>query len=269
MTDTLNINENKTVRLRKGEQMTVTCAAVSTATVVWKNRIEGDADNESFSLVASEAKLFGPYVNDEVFKVSCLTGSLTIDTAAVNDEDRTNLTTLLGAQAAQPAAGSVTLNVTREGFLYRMDFTLTGAAVTHTDAAGSGSSGSLKLFDFVQGVVIPIACRTNLTLTSDTTMDVAGDMAGVFALGSAAANAADGALTGTEVDYVATKAFTLSSNTLAVGTNITAVGTGVDGTATAADLYFNESGTAATSDANGVLTVTGTISILVAMLGDD
>lgn len=268
MTDTINLNESKTYRLRKGEQLTVTCAASSTATVVWKNRNEGGTDNGSFSLVASEAKQFGPFVTDEIFKVSCLTGSLTVDSAAVDGDDVTSVTTLLGAVNA-PATGSISVNIDREGFFYRIDLTLTSVPITHTDAAGSGSSGSVKLFDFVQGAILPIGCRTNLTLTSDTTMDVAGDMAGVFALGSAAANAGDGALSGTEVDFAATKAFTLSSNTLAVGTNITAVGTGVDGTATAADLYLNESGSAATSDANGVMTVSGTISLLIAFLGDD
>lgn len=151
-----------------------------------------------------------------------------------------------------------------------LDFTFISVSITHTDADGSGSSGSLKLFDFAQGAWQSLGCRTNLTLTSDATMDPSGDMAGVFALGSVAANAGDGALTGTEVNFAATKAFTLSSNTLAVGTNLTGAGAaGVDGTATASALYFNESASAATSDANGVLTVSGTISLTVAKLGDD
>lgn len=269
MTDTINLNESKTYRLPKGQQLTVACAASSTATVLWKNRSEGGTDNASYSLIASESKVLGPYVNDEIFKVTCNTGSLTVDQAAVDDEDQTNIATLLGT-VNQPTTGTIRCNVQRDGFFYRMDFTLTGVEIAHTDAAGSGSSASHKLFDFVQGAILPVGARTNLTLTSDTTMDVAGDMAGVFALGSAAANAGDGALSGTEVDFAATKAFTLSSNTLAVGTNVTLAGAaGVDGTSTAADLYLNISGSAATSDANGVITVAGTISLLIAMLGDD
>lgn len=152
-----------------------------------------------------------------------------------------------------------------------LDFTLSNVSITHTDAAGSGSSGSVKLFDFVQGAWQSLGCRTNLTLTGDALIDGnQGDIAGVFALGSVAANAGDGALSGTEVDFAAAKAFTMSGGTIAVGTNLTTAGAaGVDGTATASDLYLNESCSAATSDANGVITVSGTISLTVAKLGDD
>lgn len=157
---------------------------------------------------------------------------------------------------------------TRIGIL---DFTLTNVSITHTDAGGSGSSGSVKLFDFVQGAWQSLGCRTNLTLTGDALIDGnQGDIAGVFALGSVAANAGDGALSGTEVDFAATKAFTMSDGTIAVGTNLTGPGAaGVDGTATASDIYLNESCSAATSEATGVITASGTISLTVAKLGDD
>lgn len=178
-----------------------------------------------------------------------------------------DVATLVGTVAS---VSGLSCTVKRLGQFTMLSFTLTGVAITHTDAAGSGSSGSLKIFDLVAGAWLALGCRTNLTLTSDTTMDVAGDCVGVFALGTAAANAGDGALTGTEVDIAATKAFTLSSNTLAVGTNITGVGgLTIDGTSTASDIYLNESCTAATSDANGVLTVTGTIDLVLINLGDD
>jgi hypothetical protein len=173
------------------------------------------------------------------------------------------------AEVGTPSGTGVTCNITKSGNIATLNFTLTDVAITHTDAAGSGSSGSLKIFDFANFGILPLGCRTNLTLTSDATLDPSGDAVGVFALGSVAANAADGALTTTEVDFAATKAFTLSSNTLAVGTSLTGVGTAIDGTSTAVDLYLNESCTAATSDATGVLTVTGTITLVVAILGDD
>ena len=185
-----------------------------------------------------------------------------------------NGTVILGKSTKNASVGTVsgtgvTVDITQAGNIATLTFTLASVAITHTDAGGSGSSGSIKIFDFANWAILPLGCRTNLTLTSDTTMDVAGDCAGVFALGSAAANAGDGALTGTEVDFAATKAVTLSANTLAVGTNITGVGTAIDGTSTAVDLYLNESFTAATSDANGTLTVSGTITLVVALLGDD
>lgn len=43
----------------------------------------------------------------------------------------------------------------------------------------------------------------------------------------------------------------------------------VDGTSTAADLYLNWSGTAATIDATSTITVTGTITVAGRMMGDD
>lgn len=43
----------------------------------------------------------------------------------------------------------------------------------------------------------------------------------------------------------------------------------VDGTGTAAALYLNWSGTAATIDANSTIAVTGTITVAGRMMGDD
>jgi hypothetical protein len=191
---------------------------------------------------------------------------LTATVADLNKASSAAAATDVGAVAGT----GVTCTITHFSGYVELDFTLTAVAVTWTDAAGSGSSGSIKIFDLVAGAWQSLGCRTNLTITSDATLDPSGDLAGVFALGSVAANAGDGALTGTEVDFAATKAFTLSSNTLAVGTNLTAAGAaGVDGTATASDIYLNFSGSAATSDANGVLTVAGTISLRLIKLGDD
>ena len=161
-------------------------------------------------------------------------------------------------------------SIAKNGNIATLDFTFSNVAVTHTDAGGSGSSGSLKLFDFVQQAVLCIGSKVNLTLATDTTMDVAGDLSAVIGFGSAAANAGDGALTGTEVDYVAvSSAITFASNAATVASQLRGAGTAVDGTSTAADIYFNESGTAATSDANGTMTVNGTARLVFLLLGDD
>lgn len=152
-----------------------------------------------------------------------------------------------------------------------LTFTLTAVSITVTDAAGSGSSGSLKIFDFVQASVAPLACRQDYTAFAEgaALTGAAGDAAFVMGLGSVAANAGDGALTGTEVDFGAvTSTITLSGGT-GTGTKHSATATILDGTGTAVDLFLNWSGTAATIDANSTISVTGTISVLVAMLGDD
>ena len=176
------------------------------------------------------------------------------------------------AAAIGAVAGTgVDCTIARYGKFFTLDFTFTDVAVTWTDAAGSGASGSIKIFDFVQGAIQTLGSRSNLTLASDTTMDVAGDLALVYAVGSAAANAGDAALTGTEVDYVPISGtITFSGNAATSATLLKAAGAAVvDGTGTASDMYLNFSGSAATSDANGVLTVNGTLTVVGIFLGDD
>lgn len=177
----------------------------------------------------------------------------------------------IGTQSAQPASGSVTMALVRHGPMFRMDFTLTAARISVTDAAGSGSSGSLQLFDFAQGGVQILASRQDYTAFAEgaALTGAAGDAAFVMGLGSVAANAGDGALTGTEVDYApVTSTITLSGGT-GTGNKFGGAGTIVDGTATAADVYLNWSGTAATIDANSTIDVTGTITLVGVFVGDD
>lgn len=150
-------------------------------------------------------------------------------------------------------------------------FTLNAVSLVVTDAAGSGASASLKLFDFVQAGIVPLGCRQNYTafaegaaLTGD-----AGDAVFVMGLGSVAANAGDGVLTGTEVDFAdVTGTITLSGGT-GTGTLFSGTKAALDGTATAKALYLNWSGTAATIDATSTISVTGTVQLSVLLLGDD
>ncbi len=168
-------------------------------------------------------------------------------------------------------AGAMEVVMTKEGSFFRLDFTLNKLSITVTDAGGSGSSGSAKLFDFAEGGLIVLGCRQNYTAFEEgaALTGGAGDAAFVMALGSVAANAGDGALTGTEVDIgAATDTITLSGGT-GTGTKFSATAAAFDGTTTAADLYLNWSGSAATIDANSTIKVTGTISILGALMGDD
>jgi len=154
---------------------------------------------------------------------------------------------------------------------FRLDFTLAAVSLTVTDAAGSGSSASLKLFDFVQSGVVALACRQNYTAFSEgaALTGGAGDAAFVMGLGSVAANAGDGTLTGTEVDFgAATDTITLSGGT-GTGTKFSCTAAVFDGTSTATELYLNWSGTAATIDANSTISVTGTITVTGIMIGDD
>lgn len=177
----------------------------------------------------------------------------------------------LGTPAAQPAAGRVDCVAHYDGDFFRLVFTLTKARITVTDATTSGSSGSLKLFDFTEGAIVPLGSRQNYTAFAEGSAltTAAGDAAFVMGVGSVAANAGDGALTGTEVDFApVTGTITLSEGTGA-GTKIGGPGAAIDGTGTAADMYLNWSGTAATIDANSTIDVTGTVEIFGLRMGDD
>lgn len=192
---------------------------------------------------------------------------LEVDLSTVLDNSVAANLAAIGAVAGTGVAATIR----RFGKFFTLDFIFTSVAVTHTDAAGSGSSGSIKIFDFAQGGVQVLGSRSDLTFLGDALIDTnAGDMAFVFGFGSVAANAGDGALTGTEVDMAAISGtITLSSKAATSASLLKGVGTAADGTSTAVDLYFNESGSAATSDANGVLTFSGTATFVGIMLGDD
>lgn len=181
----------------------------------------------------------------------------------------------LGALAAAPASGTVTATVSQVGPWFSITFTLTLARMTVTDAAGSGSSGSLKIWTFAQAGVVPLGCRQNYTAFAEGSAltTAAGDAAFVMGLGSAAANAGDGALTGTEVDFGAVTATMTNSGGTTTGTKFSGAGlntsAALDGTSTPIDLYLNWSGTAATIDANSTFDTTGTITVVGCLLGDD
>lgn len=179
----------------------------------------------------------------------------------------------LGTQAAQPASGKVELVIDwdPQSKMFGLNFTLKGARITVTDAAGSGSSGSLKLFDFIQSGVLALACRQDYTAFAEGSAltTAAGDAAFVLGLGSVAANAGDGALTGTEVDFGAATATLTNSSGTTTGTKLSATTAAIDGTGTATDLYLNWSGSAATIDANSTIDVWGTITVTGQLLGDD
>lgn len=173
----------------------------------------------------------------------------------------------------QPAVGYVSCVATKDNNAIRLDFTLSKARISVTDAAGSGSYGSLKLFDFVEGVVSFLGARQDYTafVEGSALTTAAGDAVHVLGVGTAAiATARDGTLTGTENDVgTKTGSITNSSGTGA-GTQVDgAKTTALNGTATAIDLYLNWSGTAATIDASSTIGVTGTISVLFAFVGDD
>lgn len=173
----------------------------------------------------------------------------------------------------QPASGTITCTIVPMGPLFRLDFTLTAARISVTDGTTSGSHGSLKIFDFVQGAIAFLGARQNYTAFAEgaALTGAAGDAAFEIGVGTTAiAAAADGTLgNGVNENVGQAVSVTLSSGT-GVGTAVDgAKTTALDGTTTALDLNLNWSGSAATIDADSTIDVTGTISVVGAFLGDD
>lgn len=170
-----------------------------------------------------------------------------------------------------PSSGSLSAKHYAGGGLQQTTFTLTAAQVPVTDAAASGSYGTLKLATLPQGSILFLGCRQNYTAFAEgaALTGGAGDASFDIGVGSVAiAAAADGALAGTDDDIGAEVNITLSGGT-GTGTGHSGVSVAHDGTTTAATINLNWSGTAATIDANSTIDVTGTITVLWAHMGDD
>lgn len=184
----------------------------------------------------------------------------------------TDLVTAVGAKN-DPASGTLDCKISCVGPFFSLTFTLTALRITVTDSGVSGSYGSHKLFDFVQGGIVYFASRADYTAFAEGSAltTAAGDAVHVLGLGSAAiAAAADGTLTGTQQDIGTKTSNITNSGGTGTGTKhsfLSAIG--FDGTTTANDIYLNWSGTAATIDANSTIDVTGTITVLGAFIGDD
>jgi len=174
----------------------------------------------------------------------------------------------IGAVAAPPS-GTTAVTIERVGNFFQLTFTLTAAQIAVTDAGGSGSHGSTKIFDFVDGGVSYLGCRQDYTAYSPDGTGVPNDAVFEIGIGTTAISAAaDGVLGATEDDIGGDVNQTLSGGTT-TGTEFTGAGTVVDGTGTATDLNLNWSGTAATIDGNGTIDVTGTITVIGCIIGND
>lgn len=180
--------------------------------------------------------------------------------------------TLTGATLGTATAGTISAVHEVVGSLIKTTFTLTGARVPVTDAAGSGSFGTLKLLTLPQSGVSYLGCRQNYTAFAEgaALTGAVGDAVHVLSVGSAAlAAAADGTLATTSIDIGGKTASITNSGGTGAATLFTGAGTAIDGTSTAASINLNWSGTAATVDASSTIDVTGTITVVYALLGDD
>lgn len=177
----------------------------------------------------------------------------------------------VGAVAAAPSSGTVAVSEVRVGPFVQTTFTFTAARIPVTDGAGSGSYGSLKIYDFPEAGISTLGSRQNYTAFAEgaALTGAVGDAVFEIGIGSVAiAAAADGSLGATNDDIGGDVNVTLSGGT-STGTGFTGAAGPFDGTSSAKSMYLNWSGTAGTIDANSTIDVTGTATVLWAKLGDD
>jgi hypothetical protein len=180
--------------------------------------------------------------------------------------------------ALEEVAG-LTVSIQRTGACQNLRIEFDGVEITLTDAEGSGSSGSLELGSFLEGWgVLNLGCvqhYESIHIAPEVTAD--GDASIVMGVGTAQADAGDGALTGAERNIgdvtdamVATPgAVPATDGGTASGNQVSQPAAGpssINAFDAAVPIYLNVSGTAATVDGTGVITVTGHIHIGVLML---
>lgn len=179
---------------------------------------------------------------------------------------------IIGA-VTQPTSGSITVKEVQVGPFISTTFTFNAARIVVTDAAASGSHGSLKIYDFPACAIAFLGARQDYTKFAEgaALTTAAGDAVFEIGLGTTAiAAAADGTLGNGVNENIGQAVSVTNSGGTGAGTAVDgAKTTALNGTATAIDIYLNWSGTAATIDATSTIDVTGTATVLWAHMGDD
>lgn len=145
--------------------------------------------------------------------------------------------------------------------------TFTNVSVPTVDATTNGAQGSLKIYDFPEGLLQYVGAVASLTVSRVGTA-ITTTAAVVASVGTAIAGV-DATLTGTEADLIPSITATLTAGAgSAVGVSATANTVLFDGTTTAKDAYLNFAIPDAGSTGNDALLVNGTITIAWNLIGD-
>lgn len=190
---------------------------------------------------------------NRVRKLNLLTDALNGGAGAAAGTASTNAAVAMSTEAA--ATRSTTL-------------TLTNLSVAMTDAGAAGSHGTHKLFTFPAGNIVFLGATCDLRLTAGAG-GIADGAAVVAGVGTATVGTDNTTLTLTEQDLVPSTAATLTAGAgTAKGKSLTAGIAVFDGTSTAEDAWLNLAVPDADSTANDTLTVSGTVTLVWANLGD-
>jgi hypothetical protein len=164
-----------------------------------------------------------------------------------------------------------TVKVKHEQFGPFVKTTLTLNNVAQAVVNGTEYQGT-KIFDFAQGRILMLGVTA--TLQQKTTSAIASTInsgaTGAIALGTATAS--NVSLSSTMVDLLPSTAFASSTTINVAGTAVSAAlaaSAHFDGTSTAKDVYLNTAyATTAEVDGDGTQTISGTIVMVYALLGD-
>ncbi len=173
---------------------------------------------------------------------------------------------VLKTATAGAVAGTGVAVTEAYGIGIQTTFTLTNVSVSTTDHGAAGAQGSLKIYDFPEGLIYVLGAVANCT-TARVGTALTTTSAMVWSLGTVAAGAGDATLTTTEADIVPSTVGTLTAG---AGTFIAVSTTPAlfDGTATAKDLLLNCATVDAGSSGDDAVTVNGTITVTWFYLGD-
>lgn len=165
--------------------------------------------------------------------------------------------------SSAPGVPTIVSGVTsseESGAIRRTTFTLTALPIPIVDHTVAGSHGGVQLYTFPRGLTQIFGGKTSLTLTGDGT-SIAANAAFVSSVGTVVVAIDNATLTTTEADIVPSTACTLSSSA-GTASGITATAPGLfDGSSTAKAAFLNFACPDAGTSADGVLTVSGTVTI--------
>lgn len=174
--------------------------------------------------------------------------------ALFNAGDRNSTNPLPGVGVAVAATGIACKEFGLEE-LRHTRFTFTNFSLATVDHTTAGASGSQKLYDFPVGGVVVAASQANLTASRVGT-GLAATAALTYGLGTAAAGAADGALTTTEQDILPSTAGTLVAGAGVFAARAAGVALGVT-----PDLYLNAAVVDAGTSGNDAILLNGTVDV--------
>lgn len=185
---------------------------------------------------------------------------------AATDSDSGDVGTAVGAAAG----ANVVASESGSGGIHRTVLTFTNRAVAIADDAGVAQYGGAgKIYDFPEGVILPLGVTIDGSITLGTTGTITNTWAGGVAVGSAAATTGS-TLASTEADIMAeVDVAAATSKVASVDAQSATNKTPLDGSATPVDAYLNLVVDDDATHTAGTGTFTGTVTIVWVNLGDN